>query len=399
MTDNRGTAALATLDPRVVKGVYSVTKLVHDAVINSEYDPHLLYNAIPWDDCVTLRDILTRRWRVEVTATTHDGMTATQIGRRLPELWVGNYLFNRRQWTDALTYLDPVTRLAIGGLSITGLPFALDDEPFAVWYANLIEDERGYRESGTSTLNHLRYRAVKPVLEYYERLVLREATRILVQSSHTKELTVAYHGISPERIEVLPVGVDTRTFAPDAGATDDNNVAFVGRLNDPRKNVHFLLEAFAQVRESVPDASLTLVGADPPQRHVNKIEALGLEDAVNTPGRVPEVVPYLQRASVFAFPSQYEGFGIAGLEALACGTPVVSTRCGGPEDFIRDGETGYLTDIGDVDTFADRLCTLLTDTERRRAFGEAARELAVEQFDTALIADRLRAVFRDVATR
>jgi len=272
---------------------------------------------------------------------------------------------------------------------LAGVPLARSEIPYVVWMGTTIEDEREVQKQQFGLGRQLRYEVARPVLKRQERAVLRNADKVLVQSSYTRRRVVEKHGLNGDAVDVVPVPVDTEAFSPGEPETDPKEIVFVGRLNDPRKNTKLLLEAFALVLEDVPDAKLTLVGGEPDVRYTELMDELGIRENVSTPGKVDSVVPYLRRASVFAFPSDQEGFGIAALEALACGTPVVSTRCGGPEDFVVNGETGYLVDKGDVDKFAMRLREFLTSPEITSVTGKAARQKALS-FSPMAVGKELR---------
>jgi glycosyltransferase involved in cell wall biosynthesis len=103
-----------------------------------------------------------------------------------------------------------------------------------------------------------------------------------------------------------------------------------------------------------------------------------------------------QEASVFAIPSDQEGLCIAGLEAMACGLPVVSTRCGGPEAFVRHGKTGLLVAGHSETELATALQALLTDQEGRQRLGRQARALVEREYSYALFARQLRDVYARV---
>src|SRR5438045_8382515 len=161
-----------------------------------------------------------------------------------------------------------------------------------------------------------------------------------------------------------PPGGDARRFTPSteprlAGRCD---ILCVGRLDDRRKNVGLLLEAFARLPDALRATSrLLLAGsAGPTPGFWLRAQALGLRDSVEfvaSPG-LEELVRLYQRAAVFALPSDDEGLGSVILGAMACGVPVVATRCGGPEGIITDATDGFLVPRGDAVPLAARLRAL-----------------------------------------
>ena len=163
-------------------------------------------------------------------------------------------------------------------------------------------------------------------------------------------------------------------------------VLTVGRLNDPRKNVTMLLDAFAALPSAVrSDSRLVLAGsAGPSPEFWARVKKLDLDHSVafvNSP-TIDELIALYQTATVFASSSDEEGFGMAIIEAMACGIPVVSTRSGGPDGIIRDGHDGYLTEVGNVGELTDRLTRLLSNEPLNRSMGEAARKTVLERFDS-----------------
>ena len=163
-------------------------------------------------------------------------------------------------------------------------------------------------------------------------------------------------------------------------------LAFVGRADDPRKNLPLLLEALPLIRARVPGTRLRLIGR-PPERVPAGVDALGPVDSIAEP---------LRESSLFVLPSWQEGFGIVAAEALACGVPVVTTPSGGPEQLVRDSGGGRVLSGFAVEELAETVSALLGDVAtlgRMRAAGReyVAREHSPDRF-RSLLADALRAV-------
>ncbi|HXY30038.1 MAG TPA: N-acetyl-alpha-D-glucosaminyl L-malate synthase BshA [Gemmatimonadaceae bacterium] len=148
----------------------------------------------------------------------------------------------------------------------------------------------------------------------------------------------------------------------------------------PVKRVRDIVRIFALVRKSVPSV-LVMVG-DGPDRVEAEQEArdLGVHDATYFLGKIDAVAPLLASADLFLLPSQSESFGLSALEALACGVPVVASRAGGLPEVIRDGVTGALRPVGDVDAMATAASEILSDAQRWRRMSDAAAEDARARF-------------------
>jgi glycosyltransferase involved in cell wall biosynthesis len=158
-------------------------------------------------------------------------------------------------------------------------------------------------------------------------------------------------------------------------------IGFAGRFNDPRKNIGLLLGAVAQLRTRGSDVSLTLMGEVPETEILDHVARLQLKSHVAfRPGLSrAQMRDLMQTLDVFVLPSHQEGLCIAALEAMACGVPVVSTRCGGPEEFVIPGQTGLLVDSR-PSAMADAIASILDDEVRRNAMGASARQLIQERY-------------------
>src|SRR5262249_8624802 len=140
-------------------------------------------------------------------------------------------------------------------------------------------------------------------------------------------------------------------------------------------NLELLLAALNNLRRAGHAVNTLLIGSDPGQPLCRRIQELGLGDAVEFCPYVPiEMLrDKLRTLDLFVVPSHQEGLCIAALEAMACGCPVVSTRCGGPEEFVLDNETGFLVGFDPAD-MADAILRILSSPELRRRLGAAARD-------------------------
>jgi glycosyltransferase involved in cell wall biosynthesis len=102
-------------------------------------------------------------------------------------------------------------------------------------------------------------------------------------------------------------------------------------------------------------------------------------------GKQPRIVDYLSASDVLLLPSEQESFGLAALEAMACEVPVVASRVGGIPEVVTDGETGFLSEVGDVGKMAEDAARLLSNPDLRREMGKRARESAVSRYRTDIV--------------
>jgi L-malate glycosyltransferase len=138
------------------------------------------------------------------------------------------------------------------------------------------------------------------------------------------------------------------------------------------KRVKDVVRVFARVRRAMP-ATLVMIG-DGPERvdAENEARELGVAQDVKFLGRLDSVAALLQASDLFVLPSQTESFGLAALEAMACGSPVVASRAGGLPEVVDDGVNGILEPVGSVEAMGRRAIELLRDPARHAAMCEAA---------------------------
>ena len=157
------------------------------------------------------------------------------------------------------------------------------------------------------------------------------------------------------------------------------------------------VEILAKVKQKGGRARLVMVG-DGPERSacVYQAEQLGVKDDTIFVGKQANIPDYLGIADVFLLPSELESFGLAALEAEACEVPVVATRIGGIPEVVTDGETGFLSDIGDTEKMSDDVMKFLRDEELRLTFGAKARESAVTRYGSELVIPQYIAFYEKI---
>jgi N-acetyl-alpha-D-glucosaminyl L-malate synthase BshA len=146
------------------------------------------------------------------------------------------------------------------------------------------------------------------------------------------------------------------------------------------------IEIFYRVLQSGVKARLVMVGDGSERTNAeHRARCLGIFDKCSFVGKQPNIVDYLSASDVLLLPSEQESFGLAALEAMACEVPVIASNVGGIPEVVTDGETGYLSEVGDVEKMSADASHLLLDTELRRAMGRRARESAISRYSTDLI--------------
>jgi len=234
---------------------------------------------------------------------------------------------------------------------------------------------------------------------------VRECTLLVAVSTSVRDSILGVVS-APQKMRVIPNAVDGTIFTlpPRGQRPKDNQVLFVGAIR-PVKGVDILLRAMRLLVESRRDVHLLLVGESffknyrrEDERIRRMVQELNLEGRVQFVGkrRPPELVRYVQESSVLVLPSRAESFGMVLVEALACGTPVVATRCGGPEDIVND-QVGVLVPPEDPEALAAGIAHVL---DKRRSYNPAVlRSYALQQFGLDSVGSRLKTLYAEALDR
>ena len=240
--------------------------------------------------------------------------------------------------------------------------------------------------------------------------IIRCADLILASTAEEAGLLDSLYGADPDRIEVLPPGVDHRLFSPGdreaararLGHPGQRVLLFVGRIQ-PLKGLDLAVEALAEIDDAVLWAVGGPSGADGPDelQRVQKLAAdLGVADRllILPPRPHHELVDYYRAADVCLVPSRTESFGLVALEAAACGTPVVAASVGGLRSIVSDGETGLLVEGRDPLEWATAVALLLDDGDLASAMGARASTRS-GRWSWCMTAARLRRLCTDLVER
>jgi phosphatidylinositol alpha-1,6-mannosyltransferase len=238
----------------------------------------------------------------------------------------------------------------------------------------------------------------------YDRIrveVLRRVDRFFPVSRYTGGV-LEDQGVSPDRITVVPNGVDSDRYRPGDGAAwrrahgfvDEPLVLTLCRLV-PRKGIDTVLRALPAVARAVPNVHYVVAGNGPDRERLDTIvREVDMYRRVTFLGRVDDVPACMSAADVFAMPARseppdVEGFGLVFLEANACGRPVVGARAGGVPDAIVPGETGLLVEPDDPEGLAEAIIELLQDPALATRLGKQGRARVEAWCSWDRVADKL----------
>jgi len=226
-----------------------------------------------------------------------------------------------------------------------------------------------------------------------EKAVISRANRIIAVSNFTKKTLFSTYNVSPSKIEVIPNGinVDEYFFSKDVilkcrkmlGLDDSVAFLFVGRLNDPRKNLPHLLKAFRiTCRDRRKRLKLVLVGSGNQLKIKKIVYRLGIEKDVLVLGYVKDSLlrKYYNACDVLVSPSLLEGFGLTILEAMAAGKPVIALNVGAIPELVREGVNGFLIDKQDLRSLANTMSFLADHPDIIESIGVRNREYVANNF-------------------
>jgi glycosyltransferase involved in cell wall biosynthesis len=205
-------------------------------------------------------------------------------------------------------------------------------------------------------------------------------------------------GVRREKIRVIYSGIEAERFqSADGGRKREPLV--VGTLAGlvKRKGHRYLLEAAARLKQQGVDLRYCFGGEGPERRDLQELALqLGLRDEVSFLGWVSDAPRFFASVDIFALPSLFEGLGVAVLEAMAAGKPVVASFVGGIPELVEDQTTGLLVPPGDFESLAGALSRLASDPELVRAMGEMGRETVRHRFTMEQMALQNEAFYYDV---
>ena len=234
-------------------------------------------------------------------------------------------------------------------------------------------------------------------LRYVERLLARRADRVICITEALARFHRERVGLPAAKLTVVHYGLDKLPEPWPGGAAGPNLpedariLLAVSRLT-AQKGLDVALHALAALRRDHPSAVLVVLGEGPKREQLANLAAeLGIADAVHLPGRVGDVAGWYRRADLLVHPARWEGFGLALLEAMVAGLPVVASRVSSIPEIVLDGVTGLLVPPDDPEALAAAVDRTLREPG---GLGAAGLRRALEEFSVDRMSDRTLEVYR-----
>ena len=207
---------------------------------------------------------------------------------------------------------------------------------------------------------------------------LKEATR---ETFQFEDITVIPNFVCQTDYQRQPSNSLKESLSPNG----ESLLAHVSNFRPVKRPVD-CIEIFAGVLRAGVKARLIMIGDGSERPNCeHRARCLGIHEQCSFVGKQPRIVDYLSVSDVLLLPSEQESFGLAALEAMACEVPVIASRVGGVPEVVTDGETGFLSSVGDIDKMASDAARLLSDENMRHEFGRRARESAISRYRTDVV--------------
>jgi len=225
--------------------------------------------------------------------------------------------------------------------------------------------------------HYIRSQFWKRVFVPFEKRTYMCVERIICDSNDVRRILINQYRIRPERIVVIPIGVNKRQFCPISRVQKiPDSLLYVGRIAK-RKGVDFLIKAMALVVKQNPNARLFIAGTGKGVSGLNKyIRKRGLENNVEFLGYVTEndLNELYNKVMCAVIPSMFEGFGLTTIEAMAAGTPVIATNVDSLREIVEHNVNGLLVEYGDIPMLAEQIVSLLGNENKRGLFIQSGQE-------------------------
>ncbi|BCG63745.1 MAG: D-inositol-3-phosphate glycosyltransferase [Methyloprofundus sp.] len=365
-------------------GVPAVAKYLYD-ILSIKYQCQLVSVSTSLNDSFSIKLFSPSTWGrgIRVDKSLWEGKEVLNVGAFLTEFESQRYM-PRIELTELLNQYD-VVQIVSGAPAWAYLAKNVQ-VPVFLQTATLLKEERKKVIEGAKGLRRLYLQFSTFIGGMIEKKALKVIDVVFVENFWMKEYLAEVLG--EHKVLMAPPGVDSVLFIPKEHNSnqhiDNKYIVSVGRFNDKRKNIHLLFEAYSLMSNLNDNTPLLFLAglSGPSEEDWLYADRLNIRENIRFKKDIldDELVTLLQNAEFFVCSSDEEGFGIAMIEALSCGIPVISTRCGGPETFMRHGINGYLVENNNATELAERMNELSINDNLRFKMGLTARKIVEDEF-------------------
>ncbi|KKQ12065.1 MAG: glycosyltransferase [candidate division TM6 bacterium GW2011_GWF2_36_6] len=323
---------------------------------------------------------------------TYFGMNCVEVGARWAFWEPGHYAYTHKEWETLLAEFHYF--VAVSGTCIAAHPLALLHKKYGLFIATPYQEDRSERVKQLSAPRKIIDMMAQKSMLAIEKNILEKAGYIWAMSSYCLEKFKRIAELDNRRLACCGFPLDCSTL-PVLTHKKEKTIVALGRFSDPRKNLPMLMRVFDGIYKALGSAKLYVIGHRPSDEMLRPFMDMPSFKKIIFTGQVStgDLAHVLSQSCLMLLTSYQEGFGIAGIEAMLHGTPVIATRCGGPEDFVIEGVTGYLVAINDDAAMQEKALVLLKDKNKRITMAYNAQRFVVEHYDIPLVYDAFKKGF------
>ncbi len=356
-------------------GVLTSLQVMYD-FCSRYFDPTVFFLGFDKEISTSFRNL---KFSSSSRPVTYFGMKCVEVGSSMAFWEPGHYTNTIKKW-EAL--LDDFHYFATAsGTCIAAHPLELLNKKYGLLISTPYAEDRRQRVRDLGFVRKTIDNLAQPRMHKIEKTILQKAGYTWALSNYSIEKLKAI--TSPKFPPTIRCGHPMAcTKIPSLAHKKEKTIMALGRFSDPRKNIAMLLRVFENIHHKHPEAKLYVVGHKPADDKLRSFSHLPSFENVVFTGQVSsdDLTHLLTISSLMLITSYQEGFGIAGLEALLYGMPIIATRCGGPQDYVIDDVTGYLVNINDDQAMAKQAIAILTNKEQRLIMASNAQKFVTDNY-------------------
>ena len=347
-------------------GVLTSVKKLYEFCENY-FDPTVFY--LSFDPKISA-NLKTLNFSNKTRNAEYFGMKAVEVGSRFAFWEPGHYVYSLPLWKKVLEGYDYF--FVVSGSSIAAYPLVLLNKKFTVSVAAVYQDDRIQRVRRLSLTRKLVDFFAQFKMKKIEKEIFGKSDYIFTISKNSKKRIDETLSYKRENISIY--GFPIANKVQSKKLSKNKSIIAVGRFSDPRKNFDMLMRAFSRIYQQSPGSKLYIVGKKPDTKKLEKYLPSDFYKNVLFTGMLEQdqLRQFYEVSDLMLITSYQEGLGIIGLEAMSYGIPVVATDCGGTKDYVINGKNGFLVDIDDDKSMAEKALQILSSSTLHAQFSNYA---------------------------